>query len=285
MPAPKRLNAPEEEAAAAASSHPPLKPAARRHVVFEQAPPHVGHRILLYGPGGIGKTSLADLAPGPVVSVDLDDSLGVLQPAHTQRVAGIANWNDLHEMLLGEGWKSVRTLVIDSATKAEELAVAHTLKNVLTEKGAQPTSIEGYGYGKGYQHVYETWLPLLEDLDTHVHAGRNVILICHDCMASVPNPQGEDWLRSEPRLQSPSSGKASIRLRTKEWADHVFFLNYDVNVSDKGKAQGSGTRTLYPAEMPWYMAKSRRLTKEIVIEPGSAAIWEALFGLPAERTE
>ena len=28
-----------------------------------------------------------------------------------------------------------------------------------------------------------------------------------------PNPAGEDWLRYEPRLQSPNSGKASIRLR------------------------------------------------------------------------
>ena len=34
----------------------------------------------------------------------------------------------------------------------------------------------------------------------------NVILICHDCTATVPNPTGEDWLRYEPRLQSPGSG-------------------------------------------------------------------------------
>jgi len=73
--------------------------------------------------------------------------------------------------------------------------------------------LEDYGFGKGCQHVYETFLPLLSDLDQHVRAGRNVALILHDCTATVPNPKGEDYIRWEPRLQSPASGKASIRLR------------------------------------------------------------------------
>jgi len=52
--------------------------------------------------------------------------------------------------------------------------------------------LEDYGFGKGCQHVYETFLPLLSDLDQHVRAGRNVALILHDCTATVPNPKGED---------------------------------------------------------------------------------------------
>ena len=42
-------------------------------VTFAPPEPTVGHRVVLYGPGGVGKSSLADLAPGPVVSFDLDD--------------------------------------------------------------------------------------------------------------------------------------------------------------------------------------------------------------------
>ena len=105
--------------------------------------------------------------------------------------------------------------------------------------------------------MFDTFLPLLADLDRHARAGRNVVLVCHDCTSTVPNPAGEDWLRYEPRLQSPNSGKASIRLRVREWADHVLFVGYDVSVGKDGKGRGAGTRTLYSAEVPHCMAKSR----------------------------
>lgn len=247
-----------------------------RRLTFETAPP-MGHRIVLYGPGGIGKTTLADLAPGPVASFDFDDSLGILGLTRTQRIAGIASWEDLRATLHGTGWEKIRTIVIDSATRAEELAVAHTLKTVRHERGTPIARIEDYGYGKGYQFVYETFLGLLGDLDLHVRAGRHVILICHDCVASVPNPQGDDWTRYEPRLQSPTSGKASIRLRVREWADHVLFLGYDVDVRE-GKGRGSGSRTLYPTETPFAMAKSRRLSQPMVIQGGNAELWNLLMG-------
>ena len=257
----------------------------RRTLTFEKPAPHTGHRIVLYGPGGVGKTSLADLAPGPVAGFDLDDSLAVLQPEHTRRIGGVDDWDDLRGVLNGDGWDDVKTIVIDSATRAEELAVAWTIANVPHEKGNRIQRIEDYGFGKGYQHVYETFLKLLGDLDRHVRAGRHVILVCHDCTTNVPNPQGEDWTRYEPRLQSPSSGKASVRLRVREWADHVFFLGYDVDVKD-GKGHGCGTRTLWPVEMPHCMAKSRRLADPIPVYPNDTAVWDALFGSPeAAQTE
>jgi len=262
----------------------PQTRAERHSLTFERPAANTGHRIALYGPGGIGKTTLADLAPGPVASFDLDDSLAVLQPEHTQRIAGIETWHDLRAALNGDGWDEVRTLVIDSATKAEELAVAWTLAHVPHEKGQRVSRLEDYGYGRGFGHVYETFLTLLGDLDRHVRAGRNVILICHDCVSSVPNPQGEDWLRYEPRLQSPSSGKASIRLRVREWCDHVFFLGYDVVVAEN-KGRGCGTRTLWPVEMPHCMAKSRKLSDPIPVPPNDTAVWDALFGKPNPRKE
>lgn len=253
-------------------------PLARSKVAFGKIATAAGHRIVLYGPGGIGKTTLATLLPGETAFYDLDESLAHLKGQLGDRVPKVVpaeTWQDIRTSLQADGWDGINNIVIDSATKAEEMAVAHTLANVLAD-GKRVTSVEGYGYGKGYGFVFDTFLPLLADLDRHARAGRNVILICHDCTTNVPNPAGEDWLRYEPRLQSPTSGKASIRLRVREWADHVLFLGYDVAVNQDGKGCGSGTRTLYPAELPHCMAKSRTTAQAMAIAEG-VEVWAEII--------
>jgi hypothetical protein len=191
-------------------------------------------------------------------------------------VTGIHNWQTLRDVIQADGWEKVRSIVIDTGTRAEELAVAHTLETVLVD-GKRVTSVEGFGYGKGYGFVFDTFLPLLADLDRHARAGRNVVFVCHDCTSTVPNPAGEDWLRYEPRLQSPNSGKASIRLRVREWADHVLFVGYDVSVGKDGKGRGAGTRTLYSAEVPHCMAKSRTTQETIPLGDDGEAVWGAVI--------
>ena len=266
---------------------PPAPAAARAGVKFGQIGTGSGHRVVLYGPGGIGKTTLAAQLPGPVAFIDLDESLPRLRSQLEQAgrignilpVQGVADWAGLRAVLQSEGWDDVSSLVIDTATKAEELAVAYTLEHTPMEGGRHAANVEGYGYGKGYGFVFDTFLPLLGDLDRHCRAGRHVVLICHDCTSTVPNPAGEDWLRYEPRLQSPNSGKASIRLRVREWADHVLFLGYDVDVNEDGKGRGIGTRTLYPAELPHCMAKSRTCGQAMAVGSGrdGAAVWAGIM--------
>ena len=264
----------------------PPPAAARGPVQFGAIPAAAGHRVVLYGPGGIGKTSLACYAPGPVAMLDLDESLprlrsqleasGILGSIRT--LPATHDWAALRAMLQAPGWDSIKTVVIDTGTKAQELAEAWTLSYVPHEKGNRVTRLEDYGYGKGYQHVYETFLGMLGDLDAHARAGRNVIIVTHDCTATVPNPAGEDWLRYEPRLQTSNGGKASIRLRVKEWADHVLFFAYDVDVSKDGKGRGAGTRTLYTAELPFCLAKSRTVRDQYpVTEDNRAEVWAQII--------
>ncbi len=237
-------------------------------------PIHRPQRIGIYGTGGIGKSSLAAMLPSPKF-LDIEDGSAELG---VKRIGGVDTWADLIEALSDDGlWKGVESVVVDTATKAEELAVAHTLLTVKNDKGAMVSSIEGYGFGKGYAFVFDTFLTIFAALDRHIRAGRNVCLICHDCTANVPNPTGEDFIRFEPRLQAPPSGKGSIRHRLKEWLDHLLFIGYDVAVSNDGKARGVGTRTIYPTEMPTHWAKSRVLADPIVFKKESSEIWNQLF--------
>ena len=261
------------------ASAPPAAPNPRRFA-FGEIRPAMAQRIGMYGPGGVGKTSQACRAPGPVAIFDFDDSLPVLRPSlgtlDIRPIQDVHTWLDLREALHDPAlWEGIRTIVIDSLTRAEQLVIAHTLATVKNDKNQPVTSIEGYGFGKGYRHVFETVLPLLADLDAHIRAGRNVVLIMHECTATVPNPEGEDYIRWEPRLQGQNNG--NIRLATKEWLDHLLCIRFDLSVNADGKASGGETRTIYPVESAVHMAKSRSLKEPFEFTEGSDELWKRLY--------
>lgn len=251
-------------------------PRTRRDFQVTQGVESRPQKVVIYGSGGVGKTKLCSLVSEAGISpliLDLEAGSSFL-PVRRVPADALQTWDDLRDALHSESlWQGTGAVVIDSMTKAEELAVAWTLANVKKEKGGQATGVEDYGWGKGYTNVYETFNQLLQDLDAHTRKGRHVLAIAHECTANVPNPEGEDWIRYEPRLQT---GKASIRHRVKEWADHLLFVSYDKAVED-GKAKGGGSRTIHPIEYPMWMAKSRTLADDIIYEDGSAELWNQLF--------
>jgi len=236
-------------------------------------------RVGIYGPGGVGKSELASLVATVGLHplfIDLEEGTGFLDVSRVDPVP--ETFEELRAAVqMAVGMEGVDAVVFDSLTKAEELAVDYTLRTKKHEKGHYVDSIEGYGFGKGYMHVYESFLLLMQDLDAVVRDGTHVITICHDCTANVPNPAGEDWIRYEPRLQSPPSGRGSIRHRVKEWVDHLIYVGFDVFTSTDGKASGSGTRTCYPIEMPTHWAKSRSLSQPFPYDQGDATLWQSLL--------
>ncbi|MFA7279095.1 MAG: AAA family ATPase [Sterolibacterium sp.] len=248
----------------------------------------VERKTIVYGTGGVGKSSLMARMPGTTVFIDLDGSLPVIKDTLKDVdgndldlgvVTGVETWQDLRDFLHSpDCFKGVKNVVIDTLSKAEEMCLAHLLATKPHQDTGTPVnSIEGYGYGKGYQYLYEEFLNLFSDLDQLIRMGLNVGLICHDCTTEVLNPQGENYRRFEPRLQHPGSQKNSVRLKAKEWADHLLFISYDLAVNKDGKAKGGGSRTIYPVETPWAMAKSRTLRDPIPYPEGDASLWAQIF--------
>ena len=237
-----------------------------------------GQRIALHGGPGIGKTSLALTAPGPTAFIDLEKRLPLLKRAGAAgaddvlTVDGITTYNELREALNASGWDKVRTIVIDSATLAEDMTVKHVLKNVRHEKGQKVDRLEDYGWGKGYRHLFDAWLLLISDFDRHADAGRNVIVICHSALGKRPNPMGDDFMCYQLALQH--SDKVSLREKFTAWCDHLFYIGYDVSVND-GKAT-CGARTIYTAKQPTFDAKSTLPPKTIGYDKGSNTLWERM---------
>lgn len=244
-------------------------------------PPRDHHRIGIYGPGGIGKTSLAGLMSeagrNPIV-IDVDQSASLLGlPAIDE---GLGSLDGVLAVLSDPVLDDFDTVVLDSVSRVEDLCARWVLANVPLDGGrGKAKSLEDYGFGKGYTHVYEAFLRVVASLDALFQRGKNVVLIAHDVVALTPNPAGVDFQRFEPRLLSPKSGRGSIRLLFKEWCDSLFFVGYDVSAGADGKAVGSGTRTIYCEEQAHFVAKSRTLSGSRPFAKGDASLWTDLFNV------
>jgi hypothetical protein len=169
-------------------------------------------------------------------------------------------------------------ICVDDFTKAEEMAAAYVCATKPNKEGKMVASIADFKYD-GDAFLFDEFLHLLGDLDAVARQGKQIVCMAHDTTAKVPNPDGSDWIRYEPRLSPVGYGKHSIRAKVKEWADHLLYVGYDI-FSEKGKATGGGTRTIYPVERATCLAKSRSLSEPIVYERGSPLLWQKLFGLP-----
>lgn len=262
-----------------------------QHFILGPSVPR-GELIGIVGAGGIGKTLLACLIErtcGPVGFIDLDGSIAVLQKQlgemglSPQCLQGVASWEHLIGALESPVFDSVKNIVIDTGTEAQNLAIDSTLNRVPLEQGGKATSIESYGYGKGARYLHDTWLDLRTACKNQAAQGRNIILVMHDMIAKVPNPDGSDFIRWEPNLYQDNA--VSLRNTTINFLDHLFFIGYDISATGPnpkagqkhGKATGSGSRTIYCSETATCKAKSRRLSDPIPYEYGDDALWRMLF--------
>ncbi len=237
-----------------------------------------GQKIIVYGPGGVGKTELASnmkhIGMRPLW-LDVGNSSKFQD---IERVNDLSDWNDLRAVLHShELIKQYDAIVIDDLSSAQDWAEAWTCENVKDEKGNFHRSISKYPYGKGYEYNYDTFMCLLGDLDAVSRLGVHIIAIAHECITKAPNPHGEDYIRYMPRLQETDKGKSSIRSRMKEWCDHLLFIGYDIAIGEDGKGKGQGTRAIYGSEFPTHWAKTREAFDPMVYEKGSSEIWSHLF--------
>ena len=241
-----------------------------------------GKRILIYAESGMGKTTLASMAPKPAF-IGVDDG-GKLMTDETgkklRHVPGISTFADVRGALQADIYADDKTIVVDQVTALEEWAVAYVLANIPNEKGAMMRDIIQYGWNGGFRHLYDTMKLILQDSDGQIRRGKNVIIIAQAASHSIPNPGGEDFLRAGPRLCSRKG--ANIEALYCEWADHIFRIDYQhLAVDKKKKVTGTDTRAIFVHPEPHFRAKSRTLGSELAVvafeDPADDSIWKFLF--------
>lgn len=210
-------------------------------------------KVVIYGPEGIGKSTLASKFPGALF-IDTEGSTKKLDVARFEPPSSWAMLLSQVDYVISHP-DEVRTLIIDTADWAQTLCIRH-----ICDKN-QVSGIESFGYGKGYTYVTEEFGKLLNRLDDVISKGVNVVLTAHAQIVKFEQPD-EMGAYDRWSMKLINSPKTSIAAMVKEWADMVLFCNfktYSVAVDDKGKkhkAQG-GKRVMYTSHHPCWDAKNR----------------------------
>jgi GTPase SAR1 family protein len=239
---------------------------------------HTAKKVLIYGPEGIGKSTLASKFPDPVF-IDTEGSTKNLDVARFDAPSSWAMLLDEIRYVIDHP-EVCKTLVLDTADWAEDLCSKAVCSKYHKD------GIEDFGYGKGYTYLEESFGEMLNLLTDVTKRGIHVVVTAHAQMRKFEQPEEAG---AYDRWELKLSKKCSPMV--KEWADMVLFANYKtivVKIDGKNKVQG-GNRVMYTSHHACWDAKNRfGLPDEIpmdyeairlCIEEGIAA------GTPAEKPE
>jgi adenylate kinase family enzyme len=214
--------------------------------------------ILIYGPGGIGKTTFAASWKGSVI-LPIEDGCSEVD---CQALPLQPDWQTTMETIdrLIEDTQGIKVLVVDSLSALQE----KLFMDVCLEYQVKSIEKADGGYGKGYVRASEKWREFLERLTILRSKGVTILLIAHAAVTKCQDPRLPEFERLTSRVYVSATG-AGILPQTVEFCDAVFCVAPDIFVADadKKRAGGEGNRILYTQDRPAFIAKNR-------------------FGLPAE---
>jgi DNA polymerase III delta prime subunit len=238
------------------------------------------YRYLVYGPEGVGKSSLAADSERPIF-VDVDDGSAGLEVArylfHDGQGGHVPqSYEDVRAAIadLLNNDHEFKTLVLDTADRLESLLWRFILSResghatAMNKGGKALTSIEDFGYGKGYQLALDEWRGLCRALDELRNKKQmNIIILAHAQIRTFKSPDSEDFDRYSLRLNDKAGGFL------REWADVTGFACFEESsgkLGDDGRSKGysTGRRLLKLTRTATYDAKTRlALPDQVELDP------------------
>jgi len=234
------------------------------HTVKATMPP----RALIYGPPGIGKTTLAAEWPDPVFLQVEDGTPSDLELQSFGRLDSYDKVMEAIALLYTEHHKG-KTVVLDSLDKLEPLVWAKVCAD------NQWQNIETPGFGKGYVAADNYWREMLDGMNAlRRDKGMGVVYIAHSTIETVNDPMTASYSRYDIRLH-----KRAIGIFQDE-VDAILFLNQDITLKQNDpkaktgpgtrvRADGGGNRFIHATPRPAYVAKNRyNLPDKVQYEKG-----------------
>jgi hypothetical protein len=162
-------------------------------------------RILIHGHEKTGKTTFASLAPNPIF-LRTEDGQGTISMSAWD-IETLQDFFDAVALLLTEP-HDFQSVVIDSVDWFEPMVIASLIANrPKNEKGVDVTSIEDYGYGKGYVYIMEEWQRVFDCLTALRARGMIILMIAHSVSEKVNPPDGSSYDRVGIKLAKAAAEK------------------------------------------------------------------------------
>ena len=221
-------------------------------------------KIVIAGPGKIGKTTFAAHAPN-AVGILTEDGADAVDAAAFPLAQSLDDVYSAIGTLLNEDHQ-YESVFIDSLDWLEPLLHAHVCA---ANKWA---NIEAPGYGKGYIAAAEEWRTLLSGLEAlRQQKNMAVILIAHDKIKRFESPMHDGYDQYTIKLHDRASALV------QEWADVIGWANYQVITTEadakfggkETKARTTGKRILHVEPHPAHMGGNRFGLKNMPLS------WEA----------
>lgn len=209
-------------------------------------------RVLIYGPSGIGKTSLAAEFPNPVflqteegTPGDLElNTFGLLESFDAVIDAIRALYSEQH---------AFATVVLDNLSRMEPLVYAEVCRRNNWK------SIEQPGYGKGYKEADYVWAELLEAFSRlRRDRGMATVYLAHSITDRFDDPASSSYSRYLPDLHKNPLGLFEAEV------DAVLLIKQEVSiVAEKGafqerkRGETGEQRWIYAQPSAAWIAKNR----------------------------
>lgn len=176
---------------------------------------------VIYGPEGVGKTTLANDMPSPLF-IDAEQGSDHLDLDRVE----VDTMGDIREVVkfLKSDAHEYKTVVLDTIDWIEKRLIKELCAEFKAESIEQ---IEG-GYGKGYTILEERMMGFLGELDSVRKKGMHIILLAHSKVQKYEDPE---LASSYDRYQLKLEKKTSALI--KEWCDCLLFYNYDTKITDQ----------------------------------------------------
>jgi GTPase SAR1 family protein len=204
-------------------------------------------KVVIYGPQGVGKTSLAALFPNPLF---LDTERGTRRMnVDRVEIESLKHFNEeIAAIPSGKDYAEYQTVVVDTIdwleAKVKELVVA-------------TYSMKDRSYGREESFIGDEILKLLNSFTPLLESGKHVVLLAHSATVKMELP---DVAAAFDRYEL-DMGKKHVAPLVKHWADHLLFLKNKISVSQdedgKNKGVGKGERILCTSTTAAYDAKIR----------------------------